>query len=139
MHACMKSLLYPSIDRKLYGLSIPTHGSRSWSWSWAWSCWCPRCPGSRPYIIYWIGFNKTVIQKWRTKEVQNIYIQYFLSFSIAIFIVETRIYLPELRARGCSLAADDDDENELPVDIASTTSSGSCLPNKVKDHQRIIV
>lgn len=34
---------------------------------------------------------------------------------------------PELRARGCSLAADDDDEDEdeLPVDIASTTSSGS--------------
>lgn len=32
---------------------------------------------------------------------------------------------PELRARGCSLAADDDDEDELPIDIASTTSSGS--------------
>ena len=68
MHACMKSLLYPSIDRKLYGLSIPTHGSRSWSWSWAWSCWCPRCPGSRPYIIYWIGFNKTVIQQVKNKR-----------------------------------------------------------------------
>lgn len=40
-----KKKLYPSINRKLYGLPIPTQRS----WSRRWSCWCTCIPGRRTW------------------------------------------------------------------------------------------